>query len=268
MKTIIIQGAMDDEIESYLKFYKGLEKQVIHGFSFYVGTFNGCKIVISLTDKGVINATESTVVGIYEFSPDLIINQGTAGAHLKSLDVGDLIVAENAVYMNKFKTPPRKENSGSNSLEWEPMLKDCFNTPASTDVLNHLKSKLSGKGVHFGTVGSGDMFSREIDRINFLVKTFGHMCEDMETAAVYKVCENFKVKHIAVRIISNNEMKEGLGTRKENIEKIAPKITKVITDLVEEATKEIAFQWQTTNKKYSTSTLECFVFEQFQKNIN
>lgn len=57
-----------------------------------------------------------------------------------------------------------------------------------------------------GKLGSGDLFSRETDRIDLLHTQFGELCEDMESAAVYKVCQTFHVPVIGIRIISNNEI--------------------------------------------------------------
>lgn len=237
MKTILIQGAIPGEIESYLNFYKNLKQQKVDGFDFWVGKYKDVQIVISLTDIGVMNATESTVIAAYEFKPDVVINQGTCGGHLNSLKVGDLIVAEDAVYMNKFRSPAKKEGEGSNALEWVPVLKGCFRVKATDWLVELAKSVTKGENVYFGTIGTGDMFSQEIDRIKHLRELFGEICEDMETLASYKVCENFNIPHIAIRVISNNETVKGLGTRRDNMNVIIPKITNFITTYIDEIIK-------------------------------
>lgn len=57
-----------------------------------------------------------------------------------------------------------------------------------------------------GTLGSGDMFTREADRILWLNRRFGQQCEDMESAGTYVACARLGVPCVGVRILSNNEL--------------------------------------------------------------
>ena len=132
MKTIIIQGAMPKEVEPYIEFFGDCKHTNIDGYDFYEKIVGGKKYVVSQTQIGIMNATIATVVGIKNFAPDLVINQGTAGAHINSLGVGEVIVATGTVYMNKFKTPTRFLGQGSNSLEWKVMSYDS-NVFSKTD---------------------------------------------------------------------------------------------------------------------------------------
>jgi len=63
----------------------------------------------------------------------------------------------------------------------------------------------SGKIVK-GTLGSGDVFNREYDRIMWLQETFQNLSEDMESIGCYTVCEKFLIPCIGIRVISNNEL--------------------------------------------------------------
>lgn len=234
MKTIIIQGAILEEIDPFLKHYNITKTENIHGFDFHIAEHNDKRIIISLTNVGITNATESTVVAIYTYNPDVIINQGTAGGHLRSMKIGDIVIGEKATYMNKFKTPAKKEGEGSNPLEWSLPSKGCYSVEGTPRIVELLRKKLTSPEFHFGVLGSGDMFSREMDRINYLRSIFSELSEDMETAATYKVCHDFEVEHIGIRVISNNELCEGLGTMRENLPFIQPKLIKTVIDLVDE----------------------------------
>ena len=237
MKTILIQAAMEKELVLFLDYFKDFEKQVIAGYDFYIGEFQGLKLVISQTQNGVMNATESTTIAMLTFSPDYVINEGTCGAHLQSLEVGDLIIGEDAVYINKFKSPAKKKGEGSNSLEWIPAERGSFRIKANEQLLEVAKKVCPASNVFFGTIGTGDLFSKEVDRIEFLRNTFGELCEEMETVAVYKVCESFGVPCLGIRIVSNNELVEGVGTLQENIEKIMPRVFDVVMKIVQELAK-------------------------------
>lgn len=204
MKTVLIQGAMDSEVTWLIEYYKPMEIETFGGFEFYIANYNGVRIIISQTKIGIINGTEATTIAILKFKPDVVINQGCAGSALIDLKVGDIIVGEKSVYINCYNTPIKQKGLGSDSLEWEahPKRSYCID---STDWLLDIAKTMDGEP-KFMTLGSGDLFSREYDRIVHLNETFNHACEDMETVACFKVCEDFGVSHIGFRIISNNEM--------------------------------------------------------------
>ena len=56
-----------------------------------------------------------------------------------------------------------------------------------------------------GTLGSGDVWNRELDRIFFFHEQLGTSCEDMESFAIAQVCAEMKVPVLAMRVISNSE---------------------------------------------------------------
>lgn len=205
---ILIQGATPDEIDVLLENYTPLTKTQIAGYEFFTTEFNNNLIIISSTQKGIINATIATTIALLTFSPDVVINQGCAGAHVKSLNIGDIIIGKQSKYINDFKTPIKAEGCGSNSLEWTPHTKRSYATKSTEKLVDIAKKVKTDSTLFVGTLASGDMFSREVDRINFLQNYFNHLSEDMESAAVLKVCEQFTTKRIAFRIISNNELLE------------------------------------------------------------
>lgn len=203
--TIIIQGAMDEELDVLLAHFAHEEK-AIGGYRFYTSNYKGHKIVISKTEVGVMNAGIATTIAINEFCPDLVINQGCAGSHIAEIANGELIIGEKIAYINCFNTNPKQAGEGSNSLEWHPSHKRSY-VLQSTPKYVKLAASLPFDGKrHVGTLGSGDLYSREVDRINFLHQLFGELCEDMESVACVKACEAFSVDRLALRIISNNEI--------------------------------------------------------------
>ena len=202
---ILIQGATPDEIDILLEHFKPNKKHTIATYEFHEATYNGHEIIISETQKGIINATIATTIALSNFNPDILINQGCAGAHVEELKLNDIVVGEKANYMNDFKTPPKKLGEGSNSLEWTPHRNRSYSTPSTPELVEKAK-QVSGYNLVVGTLGSADTFSREMDRIKFMHNKFNNLCEDMESAATMLVCERFKTKHICFRVISNNEL--------------------------------------------------------------
>ena len=164
MSTILVQGAMQEEIELLARMLPGGRWTEQKGYSFYETGLHETKIILSLTQVGILHACISTMLGIERYKPDALINQGTAGGHVRTLEIGDIVIGETAEQ-----------------------------TPYAGTLLR-------------GRLGSGDLFSRETDRIDLLHAQFGQLCEDMESAAVYKVCHLYRIPVIGIRIISNNEL--------------------------------------------------------------
>lgn len=62
------------------------------------------------------------------------------------------------------------------------------------------------QSVHLGTLGSGDLFNREIDCILWMNDRYGVLSEDMESIGVYSAAKELGIPCIGMRIISNNEL--------------------------------------------------------------
>ena len=207
--TVLIQGAMDIEIQELLEKLEKQEKIVISDYEFYTGKIKNCNVIISKTLIGTINATIATILGIEKFKPDIVINQGIAGAHRESIHTGDIIIGEKCYNINSYSMPSKNRGEGSNPFEWEPDKRAKEIKSADHKLVQKFQKffqeKHRGK-VYIGTIGSGDVFNREIDRIDWINNKFGNLCEDMESIGVYSVCNKFKIPCIGIRIISNNEI--------------------------------------------------------------
>ena len=229
---ILLQGAMDEEVDIFLKYYNPNETKIIHGFEFYISSVKEHTIIVSKTKKGVINSTMATTIALMEFKPNLVINQGCAGGHTKDIVRGDIVLGEKVVYINDFKSIRKVEGEGSNSLDWIPTRKRCYEVYSTKKFLNLAKQIKSDGKVIVGTLGCGDLLSREYDRITYLHDLFGEDCEDMESASTMKVCEEFNVDRLALRIISNNELlvqemdKSTCGVLQEFVIKLVDEIMK------------------------------------------
>ena len=123
------------------------------------------------------------------------------------------MIGENCINILSAGTPIKKIGEGSNSLEWR--LTNFIGGEPNRLIYEKANSKLvrlakeieylEGK-VHVGTIGSGDIWDREHDRIMMLNKKYGTLCEDMEANAVYTVANQFNIPVIGIKIVSNNEM--------------------------------------------------------------
>lgn len=208
-KTILIQGALDIEIQFLIDNLKCTDKIIIAGYEFHIGYLNNLKVVISKTQVGTINSSTATTIGVIKFNPIFVINQGIAGAYREDINIGDIVVGEKCRNINAFSMPTKSAGDGSNPFDWQLNKRAEEIFYGNTELINSFYdfSNLNyNNSIYIGTIGSGDVFNRETDRINWLYDIFGNVCEDMETIGTYSVCNKFDIPCIGIRIISNNEL--------------------------------------------------------------
>lgn len=212
-RPIVIVAAMDAEYDFLLNKLENIKYKSINKYNFYEGTINNYPTVIVNCKVMSINAAIATYIAIENYNPIAIINEGTAGGHGEDVHKGDIVVGENCINIVSTNTPIKSRGEGSNSLEWN--LVDFISGEENRLVYKQADKKLiklakeieylEGK-VHFGTIGSGDVWNREADRIFMLNQKYGTLCEEMEGIAVYTVANNFNIPVIGIRIVSNNEI--------------------------------------------------------------
>jgi adenosylhomocysteine nucleosidase len=237
MNPIIIQGATNSEINILKNKLINPEEIIIGDFEFTKGKFENVDVVISRTKVGEINASAATAIGILNFSPRAIINQGTAGGHSKEVHKGDLVIGEEYIQINSYKSEYLEENQGINvnhwnirefnSDEYKNIDTHRFANSKLVDLAKKELPKLTNSTVHAGVIGSGDVWNNEADRIIFLNKEYKTLCEEMEVAGVYKIANSFNVPVLSVRIISNNEI-----LKEEYEPQIAEKSQKIIYEFI------------------------------------
>lgn len=217
IKPILIQGAMEIEIQLLKDVVEDIEEFTIDGYKFYKGALEKYPIIISKTDIGLINSAVSTIIGIKKFHPEIVINQGTAGASDLNLLTHDIVIGTNCININSFETCEKGEGEGINPFCWEMKtfkegIDELIKVPANNELVEISKkvSKSYKKGkVVFGLIGSGDVWNKEYDRIDWLNKNYNVLCEDMETISIYSVCNKQHIPVIGVRAISDNARVEG-----------------------------------------------------------
>lgn len=214
MRPILIQGAMRSEIEVYLEKFAPVGEEIIGDFCFYHGNHKDYPVIVGFTGIGMVNAAASTTLAISSYQPQMIINQGLAGAHTKNLHVGDIVLGEGAVAINSFEKSLLKEG-----IQYKLWLETDFYTNkkkylGDTEMLSLFQSAKydsemfkSAQKIQ-GVLGSGDVWNREWEFIAWLHEHLGSSCEDMETLAMYQLAERFGVPALGVRMISNNELLE------------------------------------------------------------
>ncbi len=200
-KTIGIIGAMNVEIELLLeemtKVMKPHETQIA-GMHFYVGVIGQSTVVLAKCGVGMVNAAVCARVMIDRFAVDALVNTGIAGSLDASINIGDIVVAADAV--NHIMDVA---NLGY-ELGQTPDV-DTLAFPCDPALAKRVLAAADGIGVttHTGRVASGDRFIREDAEKRRIVETFGAKCCEMEGAAIAQACYLSDVPCAIVRAISD-----------------------------------------------------------------
>ena len=216
---ILILGALNKEVSILNELINAEIKD-----DFCYARINDNEIFSAVTGVGILNAFSSTYSLVEKIHPDIVINIGTAGGHTLEVKDGDIVVCDEAIYHGGYVM----ENTPTSS--WN-VIEDTNLTIKGDEKLSKLFALAkSDATVHHGRTLSGDFFTRDKDVIKTLHNKYHHLCEDMETIAIYKVCKEKMIPAIAYRIISNNEL---MGTLYEdNVLEVNEKLQTIIVQLL------------------------------------
>lgn len=210
-RPIVIQGALQSELDYLLEALKPNDKITESGFTFYECEYNGYPIIISQTKEGEVCAAIATVLAIKKYNPAFIINQGTAGAFAMHLNIGDVIVGKRICYISQFATEPDKETEPLNPwkrAEYRTIDGDKMSYNCDEQFLSWLEGRksLRQETVYFDIVGTGDVWTKSPDLIKKYNREYGITCEAMECTGVYFAANSMGVPAVTIRVISNNEV--------------------------------------------------------------
>jgi adenosylhomocysteine nucleosidase len=215
-EDVMVQGALDSELQPLLAALDGKREVRIGSWTFWTGRIGRKSVAVSRTEMGPINAAAATALGIREFHPAAVINQGTAGAHNPDLRLWDIVAGEKTVDFGAFRTAHADAGQGSDAVRWTKMIHRlraengelaeyaAFSADAALLAAALDRPYQRGRVVK-GVIGSAYQFNRELDRILWLRKTYGTDTEDMESVFAAGVAAGMKTPFLAVRIVSDSE---------------------------------------------------------------
>ena len=238
-KPIIIQGALQSEIDYLLKKFESVKKTNLGNYIFYECTYKNYPIIISKTKMGEICSAIATTLSIQKYDPLFILNQGTAGALVEWLNKGDIILGKQIFYISQFSTDENKEIDNINPWkknEYKTLDNEAISYKADTKLLLWLQQLdiLNNYNVYFDSIGSGDIWTKDIKQMKKYNADYGIVCEAMECSGAYMAANSLGIPLISIRAISNNEIK-----KQEYDEKISILSQKISIDIIEEYLKNI-----------------------------
>ena len=199
MTKLGIIGAMQVEVEILLSRMKNKTARTVAGSEFYEGTLEGLPVVVVQCGVGKVNAALCAQILRDCFDVTHLVNTGIAGSLCAELDIGDLVVSQDAMYHDFDCVPfgyPYGQVPGLNTLVFpadERLMAYAFR---AAETVNPGHTKL-------GRVASGDQFIADREKKAFIIEKTRAMCTEMEGAAIAQTAYRNAVPFVILRAISD-----------------------------------------------------------------
>jgi len=97
MKIAII-GAMEEEITLLQAQLEDSSSLSVSHLDVFIGRLDKHEILLVQSGIGKVASALAASLLIHQFSPDLVINTGSAGGFDPELDIGDIVIADALIY--------------------------------------------------------------------------------------------------------------------------------------------------------------------------
>lgn len=228
MAKVAIIGAMEEEVKLLRSKLNNQLTENHAGYEYYSGQIDDNQIVLLRSGIGKVNAAISTAVLLKHYSPDYVINTGSAGGFHTDLEVGDIVISSSVCHHDVDVTPFGYE------LGQVPGMPACFLPDDNlVKAAQHSIEEL-GEVVHMhGLIATGDRFMHQPEDVANTRNNFPEMiaCE-MEAAAVAQACHSFEKPFVIIRSLSDIAGKENAKTFEQYLEQAATHSAKVILGML------------------------------------
>ena len=197
MTKLAIMGAMQEEIDPLLDFFKDYKTIEYADNKYYEVNYKGFDIVIAHSKIGKVFASLTASIMIEKFGCDTLLFSGVAGGINPKLQIGDLIIADKLCQhdldITAFGHPYGYVPEGKVFVKTTKYLRDLAIKVANENNLKVIE----------GTIATGDQFVHSSQRKEFIEKTFNADALEMEGASVAVVCDALNIPFFILRAISD-----------------------------------------------------------------
>ena len=192
-------GAMEVEVNAIIDMLNNKKEMVVGPITFTLGIINGKDVVVAKCGIGKVFAAMCAESMIQNFKLDYLLNVGVAGSLSKNLNVASIAISKSCVQHDMDTSPlgdPVGMISGINIIE----------IPASKAVIWKVEEAVKSLGIDYeiGVIASGDQFVNNIEKKDYICKTFNAIACEMEGAAIAQVAYVNKVPFCVIRAISDS----------------------------------------------------------------
>ena len=198
MKLGII-GAMEQEVETLLSVMTDKKETEKAGSIFYEGLLEKLPVVVVRCGIGKVNAALCAQILCDVFAVTHLINTGIAGSLCNDLDIGDLVISQDAMY-HDFDcchfgyAAGQVPGTDTVAFPADPLLMEYAQKAAEAANPGHSK---------IGRVASGDQFVCEKALKDRIIAVTGALCTEMEGAAIAHTAYRNGIPFVILRAISD-----------------------------------------------------------------
>lgn len=195
-----IIGAMDTEVAKLKEAMTDVQITKAASMEFYQGKLNGSDAVVVRAGVGKVNAACCTQALIDKFPVTCVINTGIAGSLQARIDIGDIVLATDAIEHDMDAAIFGYAPGQIPSMEVHSFTADEALRKTAKESCEKVNPDIH---VYEGRVVTGDQFISDKDKKKWLVDTFDGCCTEMEGAAIAHAAYLNRVPFLIVRAISD-----------------------------------------------------------------
>ena len=198
MKLGII-GAMDIEVATLKERMEQVSTATHAGSAYYEGVLEGTPAVVVQCGVGKVNAAMCAQILCSVYGVSHIVNTGIAGSLCAQLDIGDLVVSQDAMYHDFDCVHFGYEMGRVPGMDVTAFPADAHLAQlacAAAEKVNPGHSKM-------GRVASGDLFVAAKAAKEAIIEKTGALCTEMEGAAIAHTAYRNGVPFVILRAISD-----------------------------------------------------------------
>lgn len=222
-----IIGAMDEEIQYLLEHMEDKQEVTVAHSRFIKGELEGKEIVLLKSGIGKVNAAMGTTIMMERFSPEAVINTGSAGGFSERLEVGDLVISSEVVQHDVDVTAFDYEHGQVPGLP-------TF-IPASDKLVELTAGAVKELNIQYeiGLIATADTFMADQSKVQETRGKFPQMiAAEMEGAAIAQVCHQYDVPFVIIRALSDIAGKDSSVTFDAFLETAAKHAAQLIMKVV------------------------------------
>lgn len=193
-------GAMEEELRELKAAACITGTETIAGMEFCTGKIGSADVVLVKSGMGKVNAGICAQILITHFHVGRIINTGVAGSLDAGIDIGDLVISQDAV-QHDFDVSPIGFRKGE--IPYTGLVAFPADEAMRRAAVLAVRETSPEAGVFEGRVCSGDQFIASREQKERIVQEFGGLCCEMEGAAIAQVCVISGTPFVIIRAISD-----------------------------------------------------------------
>jgi adenosylhomocysteine nucleosidase len=228
MKIAII-GAMEPEITLLQQQLADCKTLSVSHLDVFIGTLNSHEIFLVQSGIGKVASALAASLLIHQFSPDLLINTGSAGGFDPELNIGDIVIADALTYHDVDVS-----HFGYERGQVPAMPKQYVTDRHAGALAIEAAKQLGDMQVRTGLICSGDSFIGSDEAAAEIRAAFPEMkAVEMEGASIAQACYMMDTPCVVIRSLSDIAGKTSTVSFEAYLEKAAKHSAMLVLGLIE-----------------------------------